>query len=231
MLLQLSTSSPGTSFEFRLYGPEVNQLLPTDGVSDGAQVDFGIGQPTTVYGLAGTRSANAGLLVFSTKLPSLGETFEISDFDPAFLEQSSQMAFTAGSHRIVLHTGRPREALKAMSDCAYALVARWGLDPKVQANLSKPAAPTDKALFQRKIQEHYPTSQAFARKGGHVHLVALLDSKGNVTNCFVPNSIGDSEFGEAACKVVRKMQFTPAQDQNGAPIASFYGVNITYATI
>lgn len=229
VLLQLSAAYPGTSFEFRLYGAPVKQLLPDDDATDRLLVDFGIGDPTRVRGLAGSSNATAGLLVFATKLPTLGDSYEVRDFDPAFLEQSSRMAFASADHRITLNTGNPADALAAMSECTTALVARWGLDPKTQASLSRPAAPKDKASFTRRILSiQYPVAQARAGKGGRVDVLVLLDSNGSVTKCMVPNAIGHSAFGETTCAAIMKVPFAPALDKNGTPVPSFYGISVLF---
>jgi protein TonB len=69
--------------------------------------------------------------------------------------------------------------------------------------------------------DDYPPSALRAEAQGTVSMSFGIGPDGKVTNCRVTQSSGSSDLDDASCRLmIRRGRFTPAQDQNGSPIAS-----------
>ena len=70
-------------------------------------------------------------------------------------------------------------------------------------------------------QDDYPPSALRAEEEGTTAITWTINTAGRVENCRVTSSSGSSALDRAACSALtRRARYTPAQDQNGNPIAT-----------
>lgn len=120
------------------------------------------------------------------------------------------------------------KAFQALRACNDTLIRDWGLDPKVQQDLSRMVQPVD-LEWARQVQMAYPI--ALAAKGRHAraHLRLLVNSEGVPTACNASQAFANTEFKVNACDIVMKnAHFHPALNKAGQPVASYFTTTIIY---
>jgi hypothetical protein len=133
-----------------------------------------------------------------------------------------------GDKAVQLGTGSLGKAMAAMRECTDGLVRSWGLDPAQQASLS--AWPVPKSSPDTWIAANsYPFGGDNRRRPGLTRARLLVDASGAVSGCKVVDNYGDAAFATTACEqMTSKATFSPALDQAGKPVASYYQANIRW---
>ncbi|TPG18572.1 energy transducer TonB [Sphingomonas koreensis] len=68
--------------------------------------------------------------------------------------------------------------------------------------------------------DDYPPSALRGNEEGATSIAWTINTSGRVENCHTTSSSGHSDLDEAACRAItRRGRYTPAKDQNGAPIS------------
>jgi protein TonB len=69
--------------------------------------------------------------------------------------------------------------------------------------------------------DDYPPSALRAEASGTTGMAFDIGPDGRVSNCRITQSSGNADLDDVSCRLMaRRGRFTPAQDQNGSPIAS-----------
>jgi periplasmic protein TonB len=77
--------------------------------------------------------------------------------------------------------------------------------------------------------DNYPPSALRAGEAGRVVASLTVGVDGRVTDCVVSTSSGSSALDQATCRIARsRVRFSPAKDDNGAPIASKYTLPVRW---
>ncbi|CDO35115.1 energy transducer TonB [Novosphingobium sp. KN65.2] len=230
-LLRMHSYGSRNHFEFSLAGKDLN------GIRSGtnAGIAFGPGETLAIDRLqAGNLEGYGKSFLFSGAFERRKTEFEEEgltvspDPDPEFEKAVDRIALVSGPRRIVLHTGKMDAPLKAMRQCVDAMMESWGLDPKVQATLSRPTKPESVEKMVRRISAHYPLGMAMTGRQGRVNVRAMIDAQGMPTKCEVTQSYSERAFDELACQIIRETAFEPALDAKGQPTPSFYQQTILY---
>ncbi|MGN6279981.1 MAG: energy transducer TonB [Sphingomonas sp.] len=78
-------------------------------------------------------------------------------------------------------------------------------------------------------RDNYPPAAVRAGAEGRVAARLTVGTDGRVTDCVVTSSSGNNDLDETTCSIAkRRVRFTPAQDQNGNPIASTYPLAVRW---
>jgi protein TonB len=77
--------------------------------------------------------------------------------------------------------------------------------------------------------DDYPAGALRAQAAGRVVARLSIGADGRVSGCTVSSSSGNSELDRATCQVAqRRGRYTPAKDENGAPIAASDTISIRW---
>ena len=75
----------------------------------------------------------------------------------------------------------------------------------------------------------YPAAALRAEAEGRVVARLTIDTGGRVSGCSVTTSSGNRDLDDTTCRIAKsRVRFTPAKDQNGAPIQSSYTLPVRW---
>ena len=78
-------------------------------------------------------------------------------------------------------------------------------------------------------RDAYPPDAVRAEAQGRVRATLTVGVDGRVSNCVVSSSSGNRSLDDATCRISRsRVRFSPAKDQNGAPITSTYPLSVVW---
>lgn len=126
-----------------------------------------------------------------------------------------------------LEIGPLDQPLEAMMTCLDELMTHWGLQPEAQNSLSRRPVPVNLAAVTRMMD--YPPRMMQRGMIGIVNVRLGVTEQGLVSDCKVQLQLSDPTFEEYACGDLRhSMEFEPALDAEGKPIASFWTTTVHY---
>jgi hypothetical protein len=236
VLLGMRTYAPGYRFEITVSGMPARSLM----AASKPTIAYGGGEPLPIYSHQPGKNRDYGTaIIFSNtmamKAPPQDETEEDDEdpaptvLDPAFEAQINRITLATGSQRFVLETGPMAKAIATVRQCTDGLARLWGLDPEVQANLSRPVTRDDDITWVRKIQRIYPLELMVERKEARVNMQIVVDKAGAPKRCDTAQAFKNTDFKVRACDIVLKdAHFRPALDKSGNPVDSFYMTTILY---
>jgi hypothetical protein len=135
-----------------------------------------------------------------------------------------EVRFAEGA-AIELALGRMGKPLEALRACMDNLVKHWGLDPAVQASLSRNAVA--KPATVRRVQRDYPSDMLAAGMSAFVPVRVMVDAQGSVSQCVVQSEGIEESFADAVCDGLAR-GYEPALDANGNPVASVFPTSVVY---
>lgn len=143
------------------------------------------------------------------------------------LPQAKQIRIEAGNVDATIAPNRLPDALRALSACEADLLATWGMDAKVIANIADyPTIDADSAaaFFS---PDDYPTEALARGEQGLAGARVFVSTDGNVRECSIIESSGSASIDAKTCAIVRKrFRYKPARLRTGESVASF-----TYARV
>ena len=145
---------------------------------------------------------------------------------PEFEREVDRMSVAIGNRaRLELHLGRMEKPLQAMRACIEDLQRSWGLDPALQARLSRYPVPYPSTV--RNVQSDYPQSMVLQGASAFVPVRIMVDAQGRPTDCVVQVPQIERAFSEAVCSNLAG-RFDPALDDTGSPAAAMYRTSVIY---
>lgn len=127
-----------------------------------------------------------------------------------------------GKRPFRLEFGSLGKPFEQMRHCMDTLLESWGYDPKVQAELLRPASaitPPSRWLSP----SDYPLGALRMGHNGIVQFRLDVDAEGKVGGCHVLARTSPDDFADATCRAVtRRAKLQPALDAEGKPVRSFY---------
>ncbi|MFC4257087.1 hypothetical protein GRI97_13805 [Altererythrobacter xixiisoli] len=145
---------------------------------------------------------------------------------PAYQQDLREITLVLDSWRhIRLNTGPILPVMNAMRLCARDLQQHWGLDPAVEENLSRRAAPDERT--RDRILASYPYASLDAGINAYISVRFMVGADGLSTACVVQVQGVRKEFGSAICGS-GPSRFRPALDENGQPVASVFRSDVTF---
>lgn len=199
-------------------------------------ISYGTGAPLPFLPLASGSLGEHGPAIIFNKDISVGQpALPKADhaYPNAILEDGiTQFTIGAAKQQVVLATGPIAPAMKALRHCTDELLASWGLDPAVQAKLSSPVTPLNAEAVNALITADDPP-EAVRRLGGiaRLRLRVMVDATGAPTGCKTSATDGVPEFEVNSCDIVmRSARYSPALDEHGRPVESYFMTAIVFAT-
>lgn len=130
---------------------------------------------------------------------------------------------------ITLETGALQKSFAALDECVDNLMARWGIDSKKHASLSRRVTPIGNP-GQWITSKDYPHQMLRAGQRAIVDFRVLVGADGKPTVCLIQATTTPKEFDDAVCKsLMRRATFLPALDSEGIPTASFWRNRVVFA--
>jgi hypothetical protein len=128
---------------------------------------------------------------------------------------------------LTLQFGSLEKPMAALNDCIDELMTHWGIDVEAHKSLTRPAMPTNLPEVPRMIS--YPPKMAQRRMPGLVNIRLEIDDKGLVAACHIQMPLSDPAFEATSCvDIQHALEFDPALDKDGKPIASYYVTRIAF---
>lgn len=138
--------------------------------------------------------------------------------------RSLEVTFENGDG-VLLELGSMAKPLAALRTCMDNLQSVWGLDPAVQAHLSRRAVPKPSTV--RRVQRRYPPRMAMGGINAFVPVRVMVDARGEVTDCVVQSEGIEEAFTDAVCDGLAR-GYEPALDVDGNPVASVFPTSVIY---
>lgn len=119
--------------------------------------------------------------------------------------------------------------MQELLSCTDALTERLTRNSAAASGNSRPSKAKDEASWAQKIQANYPLHLLREGDQGTVGVRLTINKEGRPTFCEVTMYSGPASFNDTAClQLIRHAQFSPAADETGSPVASFYSLRVTY---
>lgn len=126
---------------------------------------------------------------------------------------------------VLLETGPMNAAMAAMQQCTDNLVASWGFDPEEQRALERKVDYPDGRNWLRSIFE---TLEGHSRGNRDFSALLLIGADGHATRCVPHHGDLDDERNAGWCAyIMEELEFRPALDRNGEPIASYLNFSVS----
>jgi hypothetical protein len=206
------------SFNYR-FDPDKKQRSP----HFWHHLHFDGGQQGVIFGLALEEAPLDGLHADDLiKHEQLLASHEFLDREAQTADRIASISIAgAFTNVFVLKTGSLKAPLLAMRTCTDELRRHWGIDVDAQAKLTRPAVPINRASVRKMMD--YPPKMLARGMPGLVNLRLAIDERGNITGCFIQMPLSDPAFEKSACAdLEHALDFEPALDQSGKPVASYW---------
>ncbi|WP_260926193.1 energy transducer TonB [Novosphingobium sp. 9] len=235
VVMSLTRYEPGDGFELSINGDAFESVRPGETLSLEWTGTDAISPTKSVMPAVSTTPSGQKIAGFLASV-QMYQTLKGSDDDsdgplilaPEALPHVTAITLRWRNHAVTLKTGPMAKPFEAMRQCTDGLVESWGLDPAVQAHLSREVHMTNLRQIATKI--NYPSAMNDRGKQGRVNFRVLIDPDGKASNCKILRSYNDPKFDVAACHDILVLaRFAPALDASGKPVASYYTTTIIYS--
>lgn len=234
ILLSMRTYGPGRDFDVTLAGEIAARLQHASNFG----IAYGSSPLSTIQLHQNARAGTYGpAVVFSSRLippKTATKNAQQGDVQPSIMpdaafEASIDSLTLATSHqRFVLNTGSLVPALNALQRCTDALLERWGLDPVVQARLSRRPKVADTG-WVKEMMDGFPDELTYQGSDGRLQLRIMVSKEGLPTQCETVQTFRNVKFKISACDTILKNgRFEPALDEHGQQTETYYFAFITY---
>ena len=233
-LLSLTRISPGDYVQMTVFG----KMLKFDGIAMPVEVAFGSqAVPFSRTGVAVTAGDDKvpGVIVDGLRLdgwqPPKGSREPVQA--PALTSEAEAAANAItfrrkGSKAYRLETGSMAAPMAAMRTCTDDLLVSWGYDPKVEATLSRRAAPTGNPGAWLHSSD-FPANALNRGQNGIVRFRLDVAADGAVTGCRVLFRTNPDAFADLSCKLLmERARMKPALDAAGQPVKSYFISRISW---
>ena len=128
---------------------------------------------------------------------------------------------------LTLQLGPLDGPIAALQQCIDELMTHWGIDVEAHRTLTRPALPTNLREVPRMID--YPPKMVQRRLQGVVNIRLGIDERGLITACHIQMPLSDPAFEKTSCAdIEHALEFDPALDKDGKPIASFWVTKVVF---
>lgn len=221
--LDIARYQPGDRFTLSLYSETLSSL----DLEAKIKLAFGSDAPLPRDALTGTAGKFALVIVSGSmdvlNRPAPADDIPLPTITPEQEDAVSSLTYQFNGRKPVrLELGSMRATLKALRTCTTNLVKSWGLDPEVQAKLTKQATPVGSPGSWLRSSD-YPADMIAQGKNGWVRFRLGVNEAGVVTDCTVQQKMNPVEFNTVSCKLLTKRaRFDPALDASGKPVKSYF---------
>lgn len=235
-LLFIEQGGPETNFVLVAAGPAFERFRRPNRIS----IQFGAFPPIEKPApMLGNMEDGAATLIYSrlnfqerpNSEPDAEESEVLDSLAKIDTESASKIdaiRMHYGKRTVVFNTGNIGEAIKVMNECALNFVESWGLDRAAHESMTRLPEWTNMKAIAREIQESYPSEALRKGESGIFRLRVIVEADGSVSDCIINNATTTDSLQSPACSEMKRAEFKPALDKNGAPMRSFYVTNVTY---
>ena len=224
---------PGYFLEMIIAGKEISSFQKSKTFT----ITYGSGEPIPVNRHQAGISGDFGpSVVFSGEMKSriVDERAEADDSrrpfpNVPFEKQLDHVSLANSFKTVVLETGPMAKAFDTLRQCTDNLVKQWGLDPAIQAGLTRKATARNIPEWARQIQASFPSELLIQNKEARVNVLVVIDERGMPANCDTWQAFDNTDFKVRACGIIlRNARFDPALDKDGRPTRSYFTTVIVY---
>ncbi|TMM48141.1 TonB family protein [Qipengyuania marisflavi] len=152
----------------------------------------------------------------------------LSQLDESAAAAIDHIAVSQKSRRIIFQTGSLAPAFAAMNVCTFDLVGSWGLDVEQHKTRSRPPRLLNIETISDRIRKNYPRAAEMMGEQGFIRARVIVDEAGSVTDCSQENATKLVLLESPTCQIMQGAKFEPALDAKGAPMRSYYTMNVAY---
>jgi hypothetical protein len=128
---------------------------------------------------------------------------------------------------LTLQLGRLDAPIAALNECIDDLITHWNIDVEAHKTLTRRATPINLTQVGRLID--YPPEMLTQNLQGLVNIRLGVDDTGRIIGCHIQMPLSDPVFEETSCtKLQRALDFEPAFDKDGKPIASYWTTKVRF---
>ena len=171
----------------------------------------------------GDRGIRVGFDMWSaTTSPDLRVTkMQITSADFAAITTAETVSIAIGSSPPVLMAMRAgTKAALALKSCNDDFLREWKIDPVENDLVATPPKAKPVTWFS---DDDYPAAAKGAQ--GKVLAVFKIGTDGRISDCRAVGSSGSTVLDDATCRLLTaRLQFKPALDKNGKPIAAYKSI-------
>ena len=234
-LLLLDQHNPGSNFSWLIAGEALEDvgsnkrlLIRFGENNEEFLLDAGLILKMDGYGKAfrGTGVRKAQRSEQSAEPDFLASSF---DLDPAEGAAIKWIDVSRGGKIVRLQTGSLEHIYRGLNKCMEDLVRHWGVDPAIQRTVVTAPKFQNGNEVARRIQRDYPSRALFHNEQTDLHIRVMIDANAKVTSCTLTNLTAAKSFTEKACSIIEKhAEFTPAVDQSGNSVPSYFVGILSY---
>ncbi|HYJ31266.1 MAG TPA: energy transducer TonB [Allosphingosinicella sp.] len=203
-----------------------------DGQAYDVTLEFSNGSDYSSTAARGVRAETTSGRITALRMSVNGDDF-LQDFAGA-----AAVALMMGERRLdILSLRGTRAVAHRLQACATASFHRYPPDPFRTAlpapqTAQQPGGGARAPVYRSGTitNEDYPASALRANEQGTVTIRMSIGADGRVTGCTVVRSSGSTALDSTTCSLVqRRSRFTPAQDENGRPVAGTATRSVTWS--
>lgn len=133
----------------------------------------------------------------------------------------------AFANHLNLQLGSMVRPVDALNQCIDELITHWGIDVEAHKSLTRRPVPVNLPEVGSMID--YPPAMLRRNMPGVVNLRLDIDERGGVAGCHIQMPLSDPSFEETSCvDVQHAIEFEPALDKDGKPIASYWITRVIF---
>jgi hypothetical protein len=131
------------------------------------------------------------------------------------------------NREVTLRLGSMAAPIAALNECVEELLTHWDIDVAAHKTLARPAVPTNFPQVPRMMD--YPPKMLQQRMPGLVNVRLAIDPAGLITDCRIQMPLSDPAFEKSSCADIQHaLEFDPALDKDGKPIASYWITRVQF---
>jgi hypothetical protein len=129
---------------------------------------------------------------------------------------------------LTLQLGNLEAPIAALNACIDELMTHWNIDVEAHKTLTRAVTPVNLSEVGRMID--YPPKMIQRNMQGVVNIRLDVDETGRITGCHIQMPLSDPAFEETSCvDIQHALDFDPALDRDGKPIASYWITKVHFS--
>jgi len=128
---------------------------------------------------------------------------------------------------VSFETGNLEAAFRALNACTSDLLQEWGLDPAKHQSFTR-ANWLNQEQIVPAILESYPSKALSRGEQAIFRMRVIIEEDGGVSDCQISAATIAEGFGSPACAEMQAARFSPALDEEGNPMRSFFATTVSY---
>jgi len=222
--------APGQRFDLTIAGPDFARARRGNWFYGGMRSDL---EMVTInpleYEIAGYDNAIllGGISIDDDLSPEEDRQSRVAAVDPAAADLVERIVLQRSTTIVSFETGNMKAPLEALNACSHDLLLEWGLDAEAHSTYHRPPKMPDERLYFRRLHHKLTSTPGNEGHKSLLRVRAIVTSEGSVTNCHHEYALSSGGLEPDVCQDIKDMQFDPATDRDGKPMASVYSLSLT----